>query len=232
MTFDEKREQVLLAKDIGKILDAEGPEDERAALLRRIEETDGGQELLEQMSKDNTLLQNAVSAPVPDESMARFEALIDREFDKRQGLVRHPEHGSWTGVLVQIAAALVMVAGTFAFTTYWMQTRMDNAVSSLAAHMETERVLLAQTVQEALETKVSGEPVLVGQEGNWTEVLTPIKTYRSKSGHWCRQYLRQTTFSKLDLSIRGTACRDESGTWVTVFAEPISDNFSPETPGI
>jgi surface antigen len=232
MTFDEKREQVLLAKDIGKILDAEGSEDERAALLRRIEATASGQELLEQMSKDNTLLQTAVAAPVPDESMARFEALIDREFAKREAPVLHHAHISWTGVMIQIAAALVMVAGTFAFTTYWMQTRMDNAVSSLAAHMETERVLLAQTVQEALETKVSGEPVFVGQEGDWTEVLTPIKTYRSKSGHWCRQYLRQTTFSKLDLAIRGTACRDENGTWVTVFAEPVSDKFSPQTPGI
>jgi surface antigen len=184
------------------------------------------------MSKDNTLLQTAVAAPVPDESMARFEALIEREFAKRETPVHRHARDSWSGVLIQIAAALVMVAGTFAFTTYWMQTRMDNAVSSLAAHMETERVLLAQTVQEALETKVSGEPVFVGQEGNWTDVLTPIKTYRSKSGHWCRQYLRQTTFSKLDLAIRGTACRDETGTWVTVFAEPVSDKFSPETPGI
>ncbi|XHC09324.1 hypothetical protein ABWH98_17475 [Labrenzia sp. ac12] len=232
MTFDEKREQILLAKDIGKILDEEGSEEERAALLGRIEATGGGHDLLEQMSKDNTILQKAVAAPVPDESMARFEALIEKEFAKREGPAPRHAHASWTGVLIQIAAALVMVAGTFGFTTYWMQTRMDSAVSSLAAHMETERMLLAQTVQEALETKVSGEPVFVGQEGDWREILTPIKTYRSKSGHWCREYLRETTFSRLDLSIRGTACRDENGTWVTVFAEPVSDKFSPQTPGI
>ena len=232
MTFDEKREQVQLAKDIGKILDREGPEAERETLRARIEKQDGGQELLEQMARDNTALQNAVPADMPDASMARFEALIDREFARREQPAAPHAHASWKTVFVQMAAALVLIAGTFAFTSFWMQSRMDDAVSSLAAHMETERILLAQTVQEALETKVSGEPVFIGQEGDWSEVLTPIKTYRSKSGHWCRQYLRQTTFGGLDLSIRGTACRDGSGTWTTVFAEPVSDKFSPQTPGI
>ena len=164
--------------------------------------------------------------------MDRFQTLIDREFAKREMPPHRPAFGGWTGHFVQMAAALVMIAGTFGFTTYWMQSRMDAVVSSLAAHMETERVLLAQSVQDALETKVSGEPVHVCKEGNWSEILTPIKTYRSKSGHWCRQYLRQTTFGGLDLSIRGTACRDENGTWATVFAEPVSDKFSPQTPGI
>ncbi|WP_269584929.1 hypothetical protein [Roseibium sp. Sym1] len=230
MTFDERREQILLAKDIGKVLDGECAEEERAALRERIEKLDGGPELMQQMAADNSALQKAVPAAVPDASMERFQSLIDREFARRS---RPAGAGApWTGVVAQMAAALVLIAGTFAFTTYWMQSRMDDAVSSLAAHMETERILLAQTVQEALETKVSGEPVLIGQEGAWSEVLTPIKTYRSKSGHWCRQYLRQTTFGGLDLSIRGTACRDVNGTWTTVFAEPVSDKFSPETPGI
>ncbi|MHA7775701.1 hypothetical protein [Roseibium sp. M-1] len=232
MTFDEKREQVLLAKDIGKILDGEGSEQERTALRRRVERSTDGAAMLDAMSQDQILLQKSVASPVPDASMDRFQAMIDREFAKRQTPPHRPVLSGWTGHLVQMAAALVMIAGTFAFTTYWMQSRMDDAVSSLAAHMETERALLAQSVQNALETKVSGEPVFVGQEGNWSEVLTPIKTYRSKSGHWCRQYLRQTTFGGLDLSIRGTACRDEIGTWVTVFAEPVSDKFSPQTPGI
>jgi len=232
MTFDERREQILLAKDIGKILDREGPVEERAALKDRLEQQEGGRDLMGQLARDNALLHHAVPADMPDASMDRFQALIDREFARRDLSVTGTAHSSWKTVLVQVAAALVLIAGTFAFTSFWMQTRMDDAVSSLAAHMETERILLAQTVQEALETKVSGEPVFVGQDGDWREILTPIKTYRSKSGHWCRQYLRQTTFGGLDLSIRGTACRDGNGTWTTVFAEPVSDKFSPQTPGI
>lgn len=232
MTFDERREQIQLAKDIGRILDSEGAAEERAALIEHVENQEGGRALLEKMSRDNSVLQEAAPAEIPDASMDRFQKLIDREFARREQSVSRPGVSSLNTVFVQMAAALVLIAGTFAFTSFWMQSRMDDAVSSLAAHMETERILLAQTVQQALETKVSGEPVLVGQEGDWREVLTPIKTYRSKSGHWCRQYLRETKFGGLDLSIKGTACREENGTWTTVFAEPVSDNFSPQTPGI
>ncbi|WP_305986668.1 hypothetical protein [Roseibium sp. MMSF_3544] len=229
MTFDEKREQILLAENIGKILDGEGSAAERNELLQDIKETGDGALLMRGMAADNALLQNALPADVPDDSMARFRSVIDKEFEKRGVIAAPRAHTFWTSPMVQIAAVLVLVAGTFMSTAFWMQSRMDQAVASLAAHMETERMLLAQTVQEALETKVSGEPVYIGQEGNWTEVLTPIKTYKSKSGHWCREYLRQSTFSRMDLTIRGTACRDENGTWTTVFAEPVSDNFSPET---
>ncbi|WFE90245.1 hypothetical protein K1718_02535 [Roseibium porphyridii] len=232
MTLEEKREQIALVEKIGKILDREIGDQDRAELLSDIRQSPKGNELLRLMSQDDFVLQSAMPAAIPDESMDRFQGLIDREFEKR-GVGSTPRRfPAWTGSLVQVAAALILVAGTFAFTTFWMQSRMDDAVSSLAAHMETERMLLAQSVQEALETKVSGEPVFVGQEGNWSEVLTPIKTYRSKSGHWCRQYIRETTFGGLDLSIRGTACRDVNGTWTTVFAEPISDNFSPSSSGI
>ena len=232
MTFDEKREQVLLAENIGRILDGEGTSEERAALLDGIRQQDEGEEFLQTMASDNALLQQAVQADVPKESLDRFHSVIDREFEKRDVPAIPHSQNSWNWPLAQIAAALVLIAGTFMFTSFWMQSRMDTAVASLAAHMETERLLLAQSVQEALETKVSGEPVFIGQEGNWSETLTPIKTYKSTSGHWCRQYLRQTTFGGMDLSIKGTACREEDGTWTTVFAEPVSDKFAPQSSGI
>jgi surface antigen len=232
MRFDEKREQILLIEKIGRILDGDVSGEERVVLLAEIEQIPGAQELLQEMSEDNERLTQAISASIPQESLDRFEAVIDVEFDSRISARPQKRARPWMRTGFQIAATLVLVAGTFAFTSFWMQSRMDDAVASLAAHMETERILLAQTVQNALETKMSGEPVHISQEGNWSEILTPIKTYKSKSGHWCRQYLRQTTFGGLDLSIRGTACRDQNGTWTTVFAEPVSDKFSQQSSGI
>ncbi|MET1416206.1 hypothetical protein ABVF61_28310 [Roseibium sp. HPY-6] len=229
MTFHEKREQVVLAESIGKILDGEASSEERGDLQKEIDGSDGGAGLMRALAEDNALLQSAIPADVPEASMARFRDIIDQEFEKRDVVPLPRSQPFWSSPMVQIAASVVMVACTFLFTAFWMQSRMDNAVASLAAHMETERILLAQTVQEALETRVSGEPVYIGQEGAWTDVLTPIKTYKSKSGHWCREYVRQTTFGGLDLTIQGTACRDENGTWTTVFAEPVSDKFSPRT---
>ncbi|TYC52602.1 hypothetical protein FMN50_17860 [Rhodobacterales bacterium] len=230
MTFDKKREQILLATDIGKVLDGEGAAEERARLLGSIEDVDGGDYLMERMDADNRLLQRAIPASVPQDSLDRFQAVIDREFAKRK--IPAAANSNWSGMLVQTAAALLLVAGTFMFTTYWMQSRMDDAVASLAARMETERTLIAQTVQEALETRVSGEPIQISHEGNWVETFTPVHTYKSTSGHWCRQYVRETRFGGMDMSIQGTACRDESGTWTTVFAEPVSGDFAQQPPGI
>ncbi|WP_428686479.1 hypothetical protein [Roseibium sp.] len=232
MTFDERRDQILLAESIGRLLDDEVSAEERPELLAKIQQTDGGDDLLRQMAHDDMLLKKAVAETVPQASLDMFQAMIDREFEKRQIPEMPVHHVSWKNTLVQMAAALVLIGGTFMFTSFWMQSRLDDTVSSLAAHMETERTLLAQTVQEALETKVSGETVQIGQGASWSEVLTPIKTYKSRSGHWCREYLRQSSFGKLDLSIRGTACRDGNGIWTTVLAEPVSDPLGQQTSGI
>ncbi|CTQ74021.1 hypothetical protein [Roseibium alexandrii] len=230
MTFDEKKSQVDLAQDIGLILDNEMPPEARDELLIRLQADADSAELMKQMAADQALLQEVLPPSVPDATIKRLESVIEREFDRRAPKAGSDRH--WSRAIVYLAASLVLVAGTFAVTNFWMQSRMDQVVASLAVHMETERLALAQTVQEALETKVSGEPVAIGQDGDWSEILTPIKTYKSKSGHWCRQYLRETRFGKLDMTIRGTACRDENGVWTTVFAEPVSDNFSPQTNGI
>lgn len=230
MTFDEKKAEVDLAQRIGRLLDDDGSEDERSALLETLRAEADSASLLDELTRDQFLLMQALPASMPDANKARLENVVEREFARR-GLPSKPQQ-RWSSSIIYLAASLVLVAGTFAATNFWMQARMDQAVQSLAAHMETERLLLAQSVQDALETKVSGEPVSIGQEGTWSDILTPIQTYKSKSGHWCRQYLRETRFGKLDLTIRGTACRDEDGVWTTVFAEPASDNFSPQMSGI
>ncbi len=232
MTFEEKRDQVMLAELIGRFLDGEVPEEGRSALLAQIRATDGGDDLLQLMAHDDTLLKKSVYEQVPQGSLDRFQSVIDREFEKRKVPSDPAHYVHWKYPLAQMAAALVLIAGTFMFTTFWMQSRLDSAVSSLAAHMETERTLLAQTVQEALETKVSGETVQIGQGGSWSEILTPIRTYKSKSGHWCRQYLRQSTFGGMDLSIQGTACRDQNGVWTTVLAEPVTGAANQKVSGI
>lgn len=228
MTFDKKREQITSAEKAGRLLDREGNDSELLALLNEVKQSEASGRLLRALAHDDAVLHSAMPADVPGRSMDRYLEVIDREFDKRSPQHLRRAQPFWSSPMVQIAAALVLMAGTFMTTSFWMQSRMDTAMVALAAHMETERMLLAKTIQETLETKVSGEPVYIGQDGAWSDVLTPVRTYKSKSGHWCREYTRQTTFSKRALTIRGTACRDENGTWTTVFAEPVSDKFAPD----
>lgn len=58
------------------------------------------------------------------------------------------------------------------------------ALAPWAARAQTD---VEDTVQYTLENLVSGTAVTVGLGG--TEVaVTPIRTWKSVSGHWCRRY--------------------------------------------
>lgn len=80
-------------------------------------------------------------------------------------------------------------------------------------------VLARNTVQEALETARSRTSL------SWTYVedgskgeITPLRTYRTTAGYYCREYL-ETVETSTDGATRRqrTACRDDDGLW-----KPIS----------
>jgi surface antigen len=77
--------------------------------------------------------------------------------------------------------------------------------------------LARATLQETLETRVSGEP------GNWQNdstgiegSVTPLRTYRIASGTYCRDYREIVTRRKNMLTRSRTACRAASGVWILV----------------
>jgi len=76
-----------------------------------------------------------------------------------------------------------------------------------------EIVLARQTVQEALETRPRNEIHRWDSgDGTFGSVI-PMRTFRIKSGHYCRDYME--TFAKdTELtSANRTACRDSQGAW-------------------
>ena len=72
-----------------------------------------------------------------------------------------------------------------------------------------------------LETRTSGEAVSLSEFGGQGESLMPVRTYKSVSGHWCREYVRDIMLEGRTIGIRGVACRTGEGEWVTVKAEPV-----------
>ncbi|MEQ8357061.1 MAG: hypothetical protein RH942_16105 [Kiloniellaceae bacterium] len=76
-------------------------------------------------------------------------------------------------------------------------------------------VLARNTVQEALETarsqtSLSWIYVLDGSKGE----ITPLRTYRSSTGFYCREYVEVVESGASPRTRRQrTACRDEDGLW-------------------
>ena len=81
------------------------------------------------------------------------------------------------------------------------------AASVFAAEARAEATIegtIEATVEYALEHLVSGNPTTTQVEGTKVSV-TPLRTWKSVSGHWCRRY-------ELIVSKPGTAADEKEGT--------------------
>ncbi len=77
------------------------------------------------------------------------------------------------------------------------------------------RAKASSLLQQSLETLVSGES-LVGEIGNNRQIrITPLKTWKSKSNHYCRSYKEEilSKTNKNNSQKKGIACRDSDGRW-------------------
>ncbi len=93
----------------------------------------------------------------------------------------------------------------------------DPAYNGLTPRAE---VLARNTVQEALETarsrtSLSWSYVEDGSRGE----ITPLRTYRSTTGYYCREYM-EIVYTSPDGNARRqrTACRDDDGLWKPIGA--------------
>ncbi|MCB9946344.1 MAG: hypothetical protein H6842_00795 [Rhodospirillaceae bacterium] len=74
-----------------------------------------------------------------------------------------------------------------------------------------------RTLQSALEVTVSEESSRwhnpsTGAAGS----ITPVRTYRTVSGRYCREYEETITTNGNTETYRDTACRDQQGVWHTL----------------
>ncbi len=112
------------------------------------------------------------------------------------------------------AARAVAVAGLSLGLSACAQTPTpgDAAYSSLAPRAE---VLARNTVQTALETATSDSSLewSFAEDGSKGTVM-PLRTYRSTTGFYCREYVEvvETTTNGRN-SRQRTACRDLDGVW-------------------
>ena len=118
----------------------------------------------------------------------------------------------------------VLMAGLIAAGCTEIKTAADNVGAklsswfddtSLYSKMTREDVRLASiTMQETLEG--AGDSAPRGwsnrQSGN-SGTITPLKTYLSESGMFCRDYRETIVIEERAESHLNRACRDESGVW-------------------
>ncbi len=217
---EERSEEERLIAELGAYLDGEADAELSAAIERRLFSEAGARDTFRDLRDDTAAIRRLLDQiglhPVP----RRLEASVDAAFAEYSA----PPSGRWfdAGPWVRMAAAAAIAAVAFLGGNWWADQRLDTVLDRLAAASEADRAAMATAVREALETRTSGETIMWTGNAAFSGQVTPIATYRSQSGHWCREYLKQYRFDGRSIEIKGIACRTEGGDWVPVQAEPVA----------
>lgn len=110
-------------------------------------------------------------------------------------------------------AAFVLAACTTEAPRSSQQATRDVYYSGLSAE---EVAIARQAVQEALETRVSADTFSWAYGNGSSGSVTPVRTFRIKTGHYCRDYTETIAKDAARFSALRTACHDSSGTWRVV----------------
>ncbi len=79
---------------------------------------------------------------------------------------------------------------------------------------ERDKRLAAEAAQNALETAPTGKSVAWRNPDNeHSGTVTPVKTYQTASGTYCREYQQTVTIGGKQEKAYGTACRQPDGSW-------------------
>ena len=110
----------------------------------------------------------------------------------------------WAG---PVAAALAVVV----FGNHWMEQRVGQELAEREAQIAA---LTDRAVQDALENALSGAVVsLTDDELAGVVSITPTRTYRSETKHWCREFVEDVVIDGKHTTRYGLACRESAGGW-------------------
>ena len=110
-----------------------------------------------------------------------------------------------------VAAAVALAVVASAVTLTVAERRFDTTVATLAMAYEQDRALDRAALEEALETRVSGETLAWSNPQTRVEgSVTPTRTFRGAGGLWCREYRREVHGMAFDDVRLGIACRAET----------------------
>lgn len=80
-----------------------------------------------------------------------------------------------------------------------------------------DRLAMERNAQYSLEnTRTQTTTTWVNPDSGNSGAITPIDTYQSRSGQYCREYIQTVNIAGQQQQAYGTACRQQDGTWLVV----------------
>ncbi|WP_169567204.1 hypothetical protein [Sneathiella limimaris] len=148
-----------------------------------------------------------LTAPVPLSHVSSIHAAFEAHNPPPA-----PRQAPWWTTAIAASIVSIMVSGVIGFFVF------DHYVTSLRQEMQQARVSandkLAVLFQEALEGRSSGQVIsFTDPVAEISFELKPVKTYKSSSGHWCREFQERIEQDGRFEVRQGVACRELKGRW-------------------
>ncbi len=175
---------------------------------------------VEALREASALARAAFNAPLREPVPERLLATIDAGFAARARgtpATRPPRASRWPRYAVAAAASFAVVAIGLGGGYLAADFRIEREIARLEALRETDRAVVARTVNDALEKQLSGTAVEWRNPDSGAHgTVIPVRTYRSESGKWCREYTAVAiTRDGARETRRAVACREGDGMWKT-----------------
>ncbi len=207
--------------------DGEAKPEDTADIQRQLEEQEDARNALLQINKldagAKAVFGELLNDPVSEEHIQALGLAFDQKFEKSPDKVVSftPQQGEkstiywaknrWVPAIAASIAALIISVGigTFAFEQYDAKVTTQIAQSQRLANEK-----LASLLQDTLETKVSGKAAeFTDTAGAISLKIVPIHTYKSSTGHWCREFSERIETNGVVEIRKGLACRETKGQW-------------------
>jgi surface antigen len=113
-----------------------------------------------------------------------------------------------------MAASFVIATASLGGAFHFAQTRTQQQIAAYEERWAEGQRALQTALQDALETKESGAVVVFAAgEADIHGTIRPTRTYKSRSGHWCREFSEVIEIDGTRELRQGLACRENSGVW-------------------
>ncbi len=110
------------------------------------------------------------------------------------------QFGSGSGKLAAVAAGTLLGA--------WVGNEVGKSLD------RADRLAMQQTTQTSLETgRINQTSSWRNPDSGHSGTVTPIKTYQTSGGQYCREYQQTVNIGGRTEQAYGTACRQPDGSW-------------------
>ena len=159
----------------------------------------------------------ALHADPPERLLRSVEAALGGRVGRHTNVAAFPaaRMRRWH-IPAAIAASLAVVALGLGGGYFVAGARLDSELARIEAQRVEDRLIFQATLQRALEEKVSGTTVQWQNTGTGMGgSVTPIRTFKSVSGQWCREYAHSFGRGGTVETRHAIACREQDGAWTT-----------------